>query len=164
MSWRSMTLCSENDAVGPCGRCETVNAVGVPRCSCRMTMSDRPDEFADDTNIGRTAFPRFSRIAVGSSRRISLAKDDSRAEGSLDVLTNTRGSTTPLRCAYSSSSSSSSSAVRSALDSSNRKSRRKALSLAISGANGLPLARDALSFARFCAVSASFNVRARRNR
>lgn len=95
ISWRKTTLCRENDTVGPCGKCERVKAVGVPRCSCSRIMSESPDACADCTRFGRIKFPRFSRIDVGSSNRISLAKEDSLVEGSLEVVTSTRGSTIP---------------------------------------------------------------------
>lgn len=81
-------------------------------------MSDNPEACADCTKFGRIKFPRFSRIDVGSSNRISFAKDDNRVEGSLDVVTRTRGSTIPESCAYSSSRSRSSFTVVSGLDSS----------------------------------------------
>jgi len=47
---------------------------------------------ADRTSSGRTRFPRFRRMAVGKSKRISLEKDMSLELGSRDVVTNTRGS------------------------------------------------------------------------
>ena len=81
-------------------------------------MSESPDACADCTRFGRIKFPRFSRIDVGSSNRISFAKEESRVEGSREVVTRTLGSTMPESCAYSSSKSSSSFTVKSGLDSS----------------------------------------------
>ena len=81
-------------------------------------MSERPDACADDTKFGRIRFPLFSRMEVGNSNRISFANEDNRVEGSLEVVTRTRGSTIPDNCAYSSSKSSSSLTVKSGLDSS----------------------------------------------
>ena len=81
--------------MGPWGKCDKVKAVGTPRCSWRRTMSERPDAWADCTKLGRMRFPLFNRIDVGSSNRISFAKDDSLVEGSLEVVTKTRGSTIP---------------------------------------------------------------------
>lgn len=81
-------------------------------------MSERPDACADCTRFGRMRFPRLSRMAVGSSNRISFAKEANRVEGSREVVTSTRGSTIPDSCAYSSSKSSSSLTVKSGFDSS----------------------------------------------
>jgi hypothetical protein len=58
-------------------------------------MSERLDACADCTKLGRMRFPRFSRIDVGNNSRISLANEDRRVEGSLEVVTSTRGSTIP---------------------------------------------------------------------
>jgi hypothetical protein len=81
-------------------------------------MSESPEACADCTRLPKTKFPLFKRMDVGRSNLISLAKDDSRDEGSLEVVTKTRGSTIPDSCAYSSSKSSSSFAVKSGRDSS----------------------------------------------
>src|SRR5258708_5826231 len=99
MSALSITLCNENEAVGPCGRCEIVIAVGVPRCSCSSITSVRSADFAEYTRFGRMRLPRFRRMDVGSKSLISFAKEDSRDEGSLDVVTKIRGSLTPLSLA-----------------------------------------------------------------
>ena len=40
---------------------------------------------------------------MGRRRRISLAKAERRVEGEREVVTRTRGSIIPLKCAYSSS-------------------------------------------------------------
>lgn len=108
MSWRRTTLLRENDTVGPWGKCETVKAVGVPRCSCKRIMSVKPLFSAEDTSSPKTVFPRFRRIEPGSNSRISFEKAANRVDGSRDVVTSTRGSTIPDKCAYSSSRSSSS--------------------------------------------------------
>ncbi len=126
--------------------------------------SVRPEERAEVTRFGNIRLPLLRRIEVGSRSLISFAKEDSRDEGSREVVTRTRGSITPLSWAYSSSSSNSSSVVRSARDSSYLKSFRSSLSFAISGAKGFPLAREAFSLALFSAISASRRVRARRYR
>lgn len=77
-----------------------VMAVGVPRCSWRMTTSDKPALLQDRTSSGRTRLPRFSRIAVGIiSKRISLEKAASLLEGDREVVTSTRGSAMPERAA-----------------------------------------------------------------
>lgn len=55
--------------------------------------------------------PLFRRMDVGRRRRISFANEERRDEGSLEVVTSTRGSTMPESWAYSSSRSSSSSMV-----------------------------------------------------
>lgn len=81
--------------VGPWGKCERVKAVGIPRCSWRRMMSERPDACADCTRFGRIRLPRLRRIDVGSNNRISFANEDNRVEGSRDVVTRTRGSTIP---------------------------------------------------------------------
>jgi len=91
-------LWREKEAVGPWGKWERVRAVGVPRCSCRRIMSDRPEDCADITRFGRTRFPRLSRIDVGKSNLISFANDESREDGSLEVVTRTLGSTMPESC------------------------------------------------------------------
>lgn len=80
---KEQDLRSEKLAVGPWGKCETVNAVGVPLCSCRSTISLRPPDFALSTRLGRIMFPRFRRMDVGRSNRISLAKVPSLLDGSL---------------------------------------------------------------------------------
>ena len=49
--------------------------------------------------------PRLRRMEVGSRRRISLAKAESRVDGDRDVVTRGRGSVMPDRWAYSSSMS-----------------------------------------------------------
>lgn len=95
MSCRKTTLCKENDTVGPWGRCDTVMAVGVPRCSCKRTISERPLLLQDRTSSGRIVLPRFNRMAVGINNRISLEKAARRLEGERDVVTRTRGSTIP---------------------------------------------------------------------
>lgn len=118
ISWRNTTLCNENEIVGPWGKCDSVMAVGVPRCSWSRIMSESPEAWADWIRFPKTKFPLFRRMDVGRSNLISLAKDDRREEGSLEVVTRTRGSTIPDSCAYSSSKSSSSFAVKSARDSS----------------------------------------------
>lgn len=125
-------------------------------------MSESPEACAEDTRLGRMRFPRFNRIEVGSNNRISFAKLDNRVEGSLEVVTSTRGSTMPERCAYSSSRSNSSFAVKSGRASSYLKSSRSVLSFAIEGSSGFPDAKEARSFARFSATSAFCRVRALR--
>lgn len=80
-----------------------VSAVGVPRCSCRRMISLNALAWALATSVGRTCAPRFSRMAVGRRRRISLAKEASRVEGLREVVMRGRGSTMPERCEYSSS-------------------------------------------------------------
>jgi hypothetical protein len=122
-------------------------------------------------------FPRFKRTEVGSSSRISVISQlpsyirtgsqplenvASRLDGSRDVVTKIRGSTTPDSCAYSSSSPSSSSAVRSARDSSYLKSALTLSSFCTSFESGFPVDRLARSAARFDANSASRSVRALR--
>ena len=88
-------MCRENEAVGPWGKCETVSAVGVPRCSWSRMRSESPEEFEEATRFGRTRLPLFKRIEVGRRRRISLANAERRDEGSREVVTRTRGSTIP---------------------------------------------------------------------
>lgn len=105
ISCRRKTLCRENEAVGPCGKWDTVRAVGTPRCSWRRIKSVRADALALDTRFGRTSVPRLRRMAVGSKSRTSLAKAESRVEGDLDVVTRGRGSEMPDKWAYSSSTS-----------------------------------------------------------
>ena len=70
--------------------------------------SERPEELALETRLGRMRLPRLSRIDVGRRRRISLANAERRVEGEREVVISTRGSVIPLRWAYSSSRSSSS--------------------------------------------------------
>lgn len=70
-------------------------AVGVPRCSCNNTTSDKPLLLQDRTSSGRMVLPRLSRMAVGISSRISFEKAASLLEGDREVVTRTRGSTTP---------------------------------------------------------------------
>ena len=103
MSWRSTTLDRAKEAVGPCGRCEMVSAVGVPRCSCSSRMSVRAAAVAEPTSVGSTSVPRFSRMEVGSRSRISLLKVESRVEGEREVVIRGRGSERPERWLYSSS-------------------------------------------------------------
>src|SRR5256885_2271781 len=85
ISARRTTLCKENEAVGPCGRCEIVIAVGVPRCSCRRIMSLSAAAFALERRLGMMRFPRFSLIEVGRSNLISFEKALSRVDGLRDV-------------------------------------------------------------------------------
>ena len=66
--------------------------------------SERPAAEAEETRLLSTVLPRFSRMEVGRSSRISLAKEERREEGSREVVTRIRGSTTPDSWAYSSSS------------------------------------------------------------
>ena len=61
--------------------------------------------FALDTKSGRTRFPRFNRIDVGSIKRISLANVLRRIDGFREVVTMGRGSINPDVRAYSSSMS-----------------------------------------------------------
>ena len=105
ISCRRKTLCSENEAVGPCGRWDIVRAVGTPRCSWRRIKSVRAEALALETRFGRTRVPRLRRMAVGSKRRTSLANAERRVEGDLDVVTRGLGSVMPDRWAYSSSTS-----------------------------------------------------------
>src|SRR5436305_5162926 len=88
ISARKTTLCNENDAVGPCGKCETVIAVGVPLCSCRRIVSLNVAALALESRLGVMRLPRFSLIAVGSSNLISFEKALSRVDGLRDVVTN----------------------------------------------------------------------------
>jgi len=118
ISCRSTTLWSEKETVGPCGKCESVKAAGVPRCSCKRMISDRLLACAASTKPGNTLFPRFKFMEPGKTSLISLENDDSREEGSLEVVIRTRGSTIPERCEYSSSKFNSSSNVSSGRDSS----------------------------------------------
>lgn len=85
----------EKETVGPCGKWDSVRAVGTPLCSWRRTMSERPDACAEEMRLGRIRFPLLSRMDVGRSSRISFANDDSLVEGSREVVTNTLGSTIP---------------------------------------------------------------------
>lgn len=96
-SCRSRTLCRLKDAVGPWGRWEIVRAVGVPRCSWSRRRSVSAEELADETRLGRISVPRFRRMEVGSRRRISFAKAESRVEGEREVVTRGRGSVIPER-------------------------------------------------------------------
>ncbi len=105
ISCRRKTLCSENEAVGPCGKCDIVRAVGIPRCSWRRIKSVRAEALALETRLGRISVPRLRRMEVGSNSRISLAKAESRVEGDLDVVTSGLGSVMPDKWAYSSSMS-----------------------------------------------------------
>ncbi len=157
-SCRRRTLCRENDAVGPCGRCEMVSAVGVPRCSCRRSTSVSAAELALATRVGRIRVPRFSRMEVGRRSLISLAKAPSRVEGDREVVIRGRGSAMPERWLYSSSRSSAGAA------SSYLCEERSAVSFARTGARGFPLEREALKAARFEAVSAERRLSARRYR
>lgn len=95
ISCRNTTLWRENETVGPCGKCDSVKAVGVPRCSWRRIKSESPAAWAEEIRFGRIRLPRLRRIDVGSNNLISFAKDPSRDEGSRDVVTSTRGSTMP---------------------------------------------------------------------
>lgn len=81
-----MAYCNEKLAVGPWGKCDTVKAVGVPLCSWRSTMSLSPPDLALSTRFGRTIFPRFNRIDVGSSNLISLANVPNLLDGSITAL------------------------------------------------------------------------------
>ena len=63
------------------------------------------EALAEETRFGRISVPRLSRMAVGKSRRISLAKADRRVDGDREVVTRGLGSMIPERCAYSSSMS-----------------------------------------------------------
>ena len=96
-SCRRETLCSENDAVGPCGKCETVIAVGTPRCSCSKIRSVNAEAFALLTRFGNTSVPLFNRILVGSNSRTSFANALSLVDGDLDVVTSGLGSVMPER-------------------------------------------------------------------
>lgn len=131
-----------------------------PLCSCRRTISDRPDARALDTRFCKTRFPLFNRILVGNNNLISFANVPSLLLGSRLVVTRILGSTTPLNCPYSSSSPSSSSTVLSARVSSYLKSFFKFSSFAMAGSRGFPEARLALSAARLEASSASRRVSA----
>ena len=139
ISPRSTVLCSENDAVGPCGKWLTVRPVGVPRCSWRSTISVSPALCDDRTRSGRMRLPRLSRTEVGRSSRISFEKVANRLEGSREVVTP---------------------ALRSGRDSSYWKSFRRDSSWAMEGSMGRPAARALRSFARFSLVSASLRTRA----
>lgn len=86
-------------------------AVGVPRCSCKRTISVSAAAFALDIRSGKMRLPLFKRIDVGSSNRISFANVLSRADGDRDVVTSGRGSTKPDVRAYSSSTSMNSSSL-----------------------------------------------------
>lgn len=123
-------------------------------CSWSRTTSVRPADLADLTKSGRISPPRLRRTAVGSNSLTSLANAVNLVDGDLEVVTSTRGSTTPDSCANSSSRSSCS-FVSLSTDSSNWKSFLRALSLAISGSSGLPEASESLSLARFSLISAS---------
>lgn len=144
--------------MGPCGRCEIVSAVGVPRCSCSRSKSVRAAEFALATREGRTNVPRFKRIDVGRRRRISLAKADRRVDGEREVVTRGRGSAIPDRWLYSSSTSSGLAATASSY----LWAARRAVSLARAGVRGFPVAREAVRAAFLAVVSAERRVRARR--
>ncbi len=96
-SWRRKTLCRENEAVGPCGKCEIVRAVGTPRCSWRRSRSVNDEALALLTRLGKISVPRLRRIDVGSSNRISFANAESRVEGEREVVTRGRGSAMPDR-------------------------------------------------------------------
>ena len=50
-------------------------------------MSLSPPEMAEVTRVGKTKFPRFSRMDVGSNNLISFANAESLALGSRDVVT-----------------------------------------------------------------------------
>ena len=89
--------------MGQWGRCDTVKALGTPRCSCIRMRSVSPDDFAEWTRSAKTIFPLFKRILVGSISLISFANLASLDEGSRDVVIMIRASVIPERCAYPSS-------------------------------------------------------------
>lgn len=93
------TLSREKTAVGPCGKCEISNLVGVPRCSCSSTISVRPLVSAERTMSGGVMVPRLSRFPVGNRRRISFENVRSFVEASIDVVVKTRGSLIMLKFA-----------------------------------------------------------------
>lgn len=93
---------------------------------------------------------------MGRRSRISLAKAASRVEGERDVVIKGRGSAIPERWLYSSSRSSAGAA------SSYLCEARSAESFARPAARGFPLESEALSAARFEAVSAERRESARR--
>lgn len=131
-------------------------------------MSESADVFALASRSGMTIFPRFIRIEVGISSRISFAKVLRRVEGEREVVMRGRGSTMPDVRTYSSSRSSISESLELGCfecvgrDSSYLKSSRNVLSLATEGSNRFPDAREAFSFARFSATEASRSRRALR--
>lgn len=125
-------------------------------------MSVRAAALALATRLGRMRLPRFKRIDVGNSSRISLEKAARRVEGLREVVTSGRGSERPESMEYSSSIESWAAAESGSRDSSYLKSLRRDLSLATEGSRGLPEARDFLSRARFSAMLASRSWRARR--
>ncbi|EZF99716.1 hypothetical protein H113_00705 [Trichophyton rubrum MR1459] len=132
-----------------------------------MTMSLSAEALALATRSLSTSVPRFSRIEVGMSSRISFANVLRREEGSRDVVTSGRGSTRPEVTAYSSSISISSVAPFAfespvGSDSSYLKSSLSRLSFAIDGSRGFPEARDCFSFALRSAIEASLSCRALR--
>lgn len=133
-----------------------MRAVGVPRCSWRRSTSVRAAELALATSVGNIKVPRFKRIEVGRSSRISFAKAASRVEGERDVVIKGRGSAIPERWLYSSSRSSAGAA------SSYLCEARSAESFARPAARGFPLESEALNAARFEAVSAERRESARR--
>lgn len=92
-------------------------------------------EWHDEHSSGRTVLPRLRRMLLGRSRRISLENWSRRDEGSREVVMRILGSTTPERCAYSSSSSAVSSAS-GVCDSSYLKSLRSCASSAMSLGRG----------------------------
>lgn len=134
-----------------------MRAVGVPRCSWRRSTSVRAAELALATSVGNIKVPRFKRIDVGRRSRISFAKAASRVEGERDVVIKGRGSAIPERWLYSSSRSSAGAPASSYLCEA-----RSAESFARPAARGFPLESDALSAARFEAVSAERSESARR--
>lgn len=133
-----------------------MRAVGVPRCSWRRSTSVRAAELALATSVGNIKVPRFKRIEVGRRSRISFAKAASRVEGERDVVIKGRGSAIPERWLYSSSRSSAGPA------SSYLCEARSAESFARPAERGFPLESEALSAARFEAVSAERRESARR--
>lgn len=124
--------------------------------------------FALDTKSGRTRFPRFKRIDVGSIKRISLANVLRRIDGFREVVTIGRGSINPDVRAYSSSMSKRSASLffcsDAGNDSSYLKSSRSFLSFAMDGSRGFPEAREAFNCARFSAIEASRRSKALRYR
>jgi hypothetical protein len=70
-SWRSTTLWSVMEIVGPWGRCETMSASGTPRCSWIITRSVIPWAWHAGTRSRMTVLPRFSRWELGKTRRSS---------------------------------------------------------------------------------------------
>lgn len=102
ISWRVTRLWMVKMTVGPSGKCEMVMLSGTPWDYWSTMTSLKFSLRAASINWFTLKLPRFIRTALGITRRTYFANYNNFCEALREVVTNTRGSSTPA-LAYSSS-------------------------------------------------------------